>query len=369
MRLINMSAETELSAGTIYQAEPLIEINGQQNSMVQALLLGMMMNEAEGGLSSLQIRFRNTAVVEREGVDLAFEYSDMDLLSLGNSIKILAGDQEDPQEIFRGIISGLELNIDQGEQPVLTVLAEDALQKARMTRHTRLHSEGSLRDIAESIAAEIGLRAVINRLNSDIGPQMQLNESNLAFLRRLLNRNDADMQVVGDELHISAREEVRRNSITLELGSQLKRVRAVADLAHQVSTVTFSGWNVTTGQPIYVTSEVNTGLGPGTGRLGRQILAEAITERSEHIGDFVAADETEAQALVNARYMKKAHEFVRVEASAEGNPGLRVGTHVTLRGIGPRFENTYYVIKVCHRFDQNEGYQTDFMAESSYFGG
>jgi phage protein D len=58
-----------------------------------------------------------------------------------------------------------------------------------------------------------------------------------------------------------------------------------------------------------------------------------------------------------------------VEGKTEGNPSLRVGSHVTLRGLGPRFENTYYVTRACHRYDDRSGYKTEFEAQGSYFGG
>jgi phage protein D len=174
-------------------------------------------------------------------VGFAFEYSEHDLLSLGKSIKILAGDESDPQEIFRGVISGLELVLEQQQEPELIVLAEDALQKARMARHTRLHTDTSLQSLVESVAADLGLRATVAGLSESISHQMQLNESDLAFVRRLLQRVDADLQVVGDELHVSPRAEVRRNEITLEINSQLSDIRVLADLAHQVSQRSAAG--------------------------------------------------------------------------------------------------------------------------------
>ena len=364
-----MTTELALASSIIYQAHPIIEIDGQRDERVQTLLLAMEMQEAEGGFSSLELRFRNTSTLEQEGVDFAFEYSEHDLLSLGKSIKILAGDESDPQEIFRGVISGLELVMEQQQEPELIVLAEDALQKARMARHTQLHTDTSLRSLVESVAADLGLRATITGLSDSISPQMQLNETHLAFLRRLLQRYDADLQVVGDELHLSPRAEVRRNEINLEINSQLGNIRVLADLAHQVTEVTFSGWDATRGQTINVSSDGSADLGPGSGRSGTQILAAAFDERSEHISGMAGADEAEAQALVNARYSKCARQLVAVEGTAEGNPNLRVGSHVTLRGLGPRFENTYYVTRVCHRYDDTQGYRTEFEAQGGYFGG
>ncbi len=363
-----MTEETELTPNTIYRARPIIEINGQQNEMVQTLLLSMEMNENENGLSSAELCFSNTSDVANNGIDLAFEYSDEDALSLGNTVKIQTGDENDPREIFNGIISGLELSMENGKQPELSVFAEDSLQKARMSRHTRVHN-GRLSEIIESIASELGLRSDVNGLDMDVGKKMQLNESNLAFIRRLLNRYQADLQIIGNELHAAPKPDIRRETFTLEMGSQLKRIRATADLAHQVSSITYSGWNATSGQAIQVTNEQNIDVGPGNGRTGSQILDRSSIERNEHIGELAAADDAEGQALVNTHFAERSRQFVCVDATSEGNPGIRVGTHVTLSGIGPRFENTYYVTQACHRYDLSEGYQTDFKAECSYFGG
>ena len=54
--------------------------------------------------------------------------------------------------------------------------------------------------------------------------------------------------------------------------------------------------------------------------------------------------------------------------TAEGNPSIRVGTHVRLTGLSRRFNNTYYVTRCCHRFDLERGYETDFVAESAFLG-
>ncbi len=364
-----MATELALSNSFIYQAHPIIEVDGQIDDRVQSLLSAMEMQEAEGGFSSLELRFRNTATVEQQGVDFAFEFSEHDLLSIGKSIRIMAGDESDPQEIFRGLISGLELVLEDRQEPELIVLAEDALQKARMARYTKMYADTTLSSLVATVASELGLRATITGLSFNIATQMQLNETHLAFLRRLLQRYDADLQIVEDELHISLRSEVRRNAIALEINSQLRSVRVLADLAHQVTEVTFSGWDVTGGQTINVSSDSSADLGPGSGRNGSQILAESFGERSEHISCSAVDNEVEARALVNAHYSKRARQLMSVEATAEGNPNLRVGSHVTLQGLGPRYENTYYVTRVCHRYDDARGYQTEFEAQGGYFRG
>jgi uncharacterized protein len=197
---------------------------------------------------------------------------------------------------------------------------------------------------------------------------MQLNESDLAFLRRLLQRYDGDLQVVGSELHVSPRGDVQRGTLELALYGQLRRARVIADLAHQVSEVTVAGWDARQGKRVSGTG-TGTHPGPGTGRAGADVLSAALAERSEHIGFLAVADSIEAQAVADAAFDHRARRFVRVSGTAEGNAALRVGTHVTLRGLGPRFDNVYYVTRACHRWDVTSGYETDFDGECAFVGG
>ncbi len=360
--------ETALAPTTIYSARPVIEAARRRPEILQRLLLAMEMREDEGGLASLELRFLNVATHERGGVDFAFEHSDTDLLALGTAIRVLAGDAGDPAEIFAGSISAVEFVFEEEGQPELCIHAEDALMGQRMRRFTRPHAAGPLRDILEDLALEAGLTPTIRGLTDRVDSQIQLNETNLAFMRRLLADRDADMQVVGEELHIARRGEVRRGSLTLAMGSQLTSVRICADLADQVTSVTHAGFDVSQGLPLSAES-ASVDRGPGSGRTGDEFLREAFGARAEHLGDRPVHDQAEADALVAAAHARRARRFVTLEGTCVGNPALRVGTHVTIEGVGPRFGNTYYVTGACHRFDRSAGYQTDFTAECGYFGG
>lgn len=355
--------ETQITEQPVYQAKPTIRVDGQANDLVTRLTAAMEVSESDGGMSSLELRLTNVASYEDGSADTAFPNDQV--LGFGKEIAVYGGDENAPFEIFRGRITGLEAEFPQGT-PELVVLAEDALQQSRMQRRTKVRENVKLKDLAEAVAREIGLTAVVTGLRENIGTQVQLNESDLAFLRRLLARYDCDLQVVGAELHVSPRVDVHRGDLTLALSSQLRRVRLTADLAHQVSEVTVSGWNPKDGRPIKVRS-VNNGLQPGAGKKGFQYLEQGFGKRSEHYTGLAVATNEEAQALADALFRSRARRFVVADASAEGNPRIRVGVWVTLSGLG-RYDNTYYVTEAVHRYDQLRGYETDFRAECACFG-
>lgn len=359
--------QTALSELAVYAARPTVRIDRQDYPKVSELVTAMEMTEHDGGMSSLELRLTNVASDPFGGADLAFE--DDTILRLGAAISIYAGDETAPREIFSGLITGLEADFPSADTLDLVVLAEDAFQQARFVRRTKVYADLKIADLARQIASQLGLTPVVTGLTRSIGVQVQLNESDLAFFRRLLHRYDADAQVVGKELHVSPRADVQRGTLELDLYTgQLRRARALADLAHQVTEVTVAGWDATRGKRVVGRSR-GANAGPGSGQTGAQVHQRAIGARHHHVSHLAVTTDAEAQAVADAAFDERARRFVTVEATTEGNPLLRVGTSVTLSGLGPRFENTYYVTRASHRYDQERGYETDFEAESAFWGG
>lgn len=358
-------SESAVSELAVYNPLPTVRVDSQEKADVRDLLIGMEINEREGGMSSLELRVSNLASNDQGGAAFAFE--DDQTLKLGARIAVYCGDVNAPREVFQGKITGLEADFREGMPPELVVLAEDVFQQARMARRTKLHEDLTLSQLANDLASQLSLTPVVTGLTASIGTHVQLNESDLAFLRRLLARYDGDLQVVGTELHVSPRADVQRGTLELELHSQLRRARLLADLAHQVTKVTAAGWDAARGERVSGSS-TGANLGPGSGRTGSQLLNDAVGQRSEHVGHLAVTTDDEAQAVADAAFDARARRFVCLDATAEGNPSLRVGTHVTLSGMGGRFDNTYYVTSARHRFDTRRGYETDFQAEGAYWG-
>ncbi len=358
--------ETPTTLNAVYIAAPTVQIDQQSFAKVSELLLAMEMTEQVGGLSCLELRFSNVASEPMGAASYAFE--DNRILKLGAAITVYGGDQTQPQEIFRGYITGLEADFGETSPPELVVLAEDTAQKARMERRTEVYQERSVADIAEQIAQRLSLSPVITGLSDTRGTWVQMNESDLCFLRRLLTRYDADVQVVGNALHVSPRGDVRRGEVELTLYSQLRKAKLLADLAHQVNEVTLTGWNPLLGRRTSGSSRGDA-LGPGSGKTGAEILRQTLGDRTHHISHLAAPTDTEATAMAAAAFDDRARRFVSVCATAEGNPAIRVGTYTKLTGLGDRFDNTYYVVRTCHRFDVDRGYETDFEAECAFFEG
>lgn len=349
----------------VFAARPTIHVNGDVRPRVSSLLVAMDLTEHEDGLSALELRLTN--VLGAPGQPGGFAFEDEQSVKLGDRLVVYAGAETSPTELFRGTVTGLEAEFPEAAAPTLVVLAEDALQGARMARRTRTWESCRIATVAEDISSLVGATPRVDGFTEDLGTQVQMNESDLAFLRRLLARYNGDVQMVGGELQVARRDSVRRGAVTLNLHSQLRRVTVTADLAHQVTEVTVTGWDPGRGRRATGSCR-SAARGPGSGRVGGEVLRQALQERSQQIGHLAVADDAEARSLAESAYFDRQRRFVTADGVADGNPAIRVGTHLTLAGLGPRFSNTYYVVRCRHRYDLVRGYETDFTGECAFLG-
>jgi len=353
--------EQPVTQRAVYSARPTIEIDRTPLERVALGLLALSVHESEEGLAALEMRLANWASTP-EGAEQAFDAGSP--VALGAGVRVFVGPSGEQDLVFSGRISAIEAQVGQDLPPTIVVRAEDRLFAARLQRRSRLYENTSLGDLAQQVASQLGLTANVD-LPNVTGLWAQFNESDLAFLRRVLARFDCSVRI--DEETLVATRNVAAGGVTVDLSlySQLQRVHVVADLAHQSTRVTASGWDGALGERFNVES-TGSQLGAGSGRRGGDLLSQHFGERSEHLAALACADEREAQALAHAAFDQRARHFVTARGTAEGNPRLRAGGFIALSGLGARFDNTYEVAECVHRFDLTGGYQTDFVAHSAF---
>lgn len=352
--------------GLIISTRPTIRLGGQELPLLSANIVKLRMRETAGGLSSLEVVLLD--ILSHPDGHAGYGATRESPIRLGAEIKVYMGEVSGPQEIFDGHITAVEAEVGPEAAPLFTLLAEDKLFKARKTRRTRTFEESSPADLVRTIAGDHGLTPEIrDGLDAPTGLWVQMNESDLGFLRRILDRFDADLQVVAGALQAGPRARDARTSVSLTYGHSLVRARLTADLADQTTEVRVSGFDPATGEAVVATATQGE-KGPGTGQEGPAILREKFVERREHHGHQGPLTDAEADKIARALYGQRARRFVRVDAAAQGNAAIRVGSHVAIAGVNPFFANTYVVTEATHRFDLANGYLTEFLAEGAFLG-
>lgn len=351
----------------VYSTLPTVEIDGMSYPSLNANVVALRMREALGGLASLELTV--TDWVARADGSSAHGSDAGSPLALGAGLRafmgpaaVLAG------EIFDGQVTAVECETRRSAPPLITVIAEDRLFSARRKRGTRLFEQKSPADIANTFADDHHLNPEIREgLTAPIADWVQQDETDLAFLRRILARFDADVQVVGNRLQVGKIGVDQRSAVTLTAGSTLEHVRITADIADQITEAKVSGHDPVTGQRVIATAEAR-GCGPGHGATGSDILNSKFAAVTLPVARHGPMAQSECDALAQAEYDRHARAFVRACGTAIGNSQLRVGSWITIAGVNAQFANDYSVIETVHRFEPVLGYRTDFIAECAYLG-
>lgn len=350
----------------LFATSPTIEFNGQTYPLVQQNLVALRLREGLGGLSSLELSFVDTV---EDGGTSHYAAGAGSPLELGAGVRVFAGAHEvGAPEIFDGQVTAIEAEIREGQPPLFTVLAEDRLFPARRRRRSHLFENLALGDVVSEIAGDHGLTPEVRQgVDTTARNWMQADETDLAFMRRILDRFDCDLQIVGDKLQVGRVGMDQRALVQLAVGSTLISARITADVAEQLTSVSVGSYDPGEGAAVDGVMGAG-GFGPGSGKSGTDVLREKFRDVEMHLGRLGPMTDADGDTLAEIEGQRRARGFVRLEGVARGDGNLRVGSWVELIGVNPQFANQYAVREAVHRFDVDAGYRTQFVAECAYLG-
>ena len=228
----------------------------------------------------------------------------------------------------------------------------------------------SIADIAQTLASGHGLTASVGVAKPIHRVVAQVNQSDLAFLRSQARMDDCEVWVDGTTLHVDRRPDRARGALSLAYGGGLISFSVRADLADQCHDLGVAGWDVDAKAAILETVDA-TALGGeiGADSAGATVLAAAMFPgRSERIVRGAPMTSEEAASLAQAAYLERARRFVCGTGLTDGTAAMRVGSTLTLSGLGGMFNGNYYVSRTRHHFDLDRGYQTEFDVERPGIG-
>jgi uncharacterized protein len=218
------------------------------------------------------------------------------------------------------------------------------------------------------LASDHGLTPTIAVTGTHHKLLAQVNQSDLAFLRGRARAIGAEIWIDGTDLHVASRTLRQGNQLTLAYGRDLREFSVAADLAGQASATVASGWDSAAKSAIREQAGVELLGGETLGDdSGASILEQSFSSRTQTLAHCFPNNNEEAKALARAHFLEHARRFVVGRGLADSDPALRVGTWVTLQGLGALFNGKYYVTETRIRFDTG-GLRTEFVAERAGLG-
>ncbi|GAC1361310.1 MAG: hypothetical protein NVSMB32_00070 [Actinomycetota bacterium] len=355
-----------MTTTTAYVSTPAISLGGQDDPALAQDLLALAIEETVVGMSWCEARFNNFGY--RNGSP-GYLYLGRDRLDFGKTRAITVGPRDDSRRVFAGKISAIQADYPLTDPAQVLVFAEDGLQDLRLTRRTRTFEQATTASIARHIASDHNLTPSISLNSPSRKVAVQVNQSDLAFLRAIAREDDGEVWLDGNDLHLQRRPDRDAGTMSLAYGERLLTFSVRADLANQVTELEVCGWDVAAKEAIRETSDA-TSLGSelGSDNSGSSILSQAFGERKEHAVRGVPLASDQARSLARAMYLERARRFVCGTGLTDGTPALRVGGRVTLAGLGGMLDGTYCVSRTRHMFSLDQGYRTEFDVERAGIG-
>ena len=332
----------------LVSVRPRLRVEGQSRPMLGEAVLAARIRLPLAGMASAEVRLLNWGN-DGSADQPDFRFQD---LGLGNRLEILLGEtSSDP--VFDGHITAIEERYGEGA-PQIVLLAEDALNRLARRRDSRAFEDMSLDDVVRQVARDAGLQSNVN-VSAASGTWYQHNESDLAFLLRLLGPHDVAPRLEGGQLRVRDEEE-DREPIPLNPGASADAIRLVADLNHQPVEVATRGYNLAADSEAESRSgslapaprgETAAGLAGNLGWEGDSVLPHPFPR-----------SQAEAEALASRGFRASAKRFIHGEIVCRGEPRLRSGREVDLSGVSSRLTGRYRVVDCQHSFDSVRGYST-----------
>ncbi|MFT3858284.1 MAG: contractile injection system protein, VgrG/Pvc8 family [Aquabacterium sp.] len=350
-------------------ARPEFKVDQQVQPDLTRDLVLMQVEEDIDGMKRLHAVL--TAIGPRDGqANEQLHWLDGAVLDFGKEVIVNMGAEAARGEVFKGRVSALELSMDQGRAPEVTLMAEDKLMDLRMTRRFKTYENVSDADLVQQIASQHGLQGQADVDGPTHASIQQWNQSDLAFLRERARRMGADVWLDGNTLHMATRDQRQGQQITLIQGNSLISVRLRADLAQQRSEVHVGGWDDAQAESIDEQAAASEVAAEAQGQThGVTVLQRAFGDRVSHRVREVPLKGDEARAWAKASMLARARRFITAHGVADGLSQIQVGALLRLERVSPAFEGDgYYVTRVRHQYDLTNGYRTHFEAERAWIG-
>ncbi|MCL6590417.1 MAG: hypothetical protein K6U80_10730 [Firmicutes bacterium] len=275
----------------------------------------------------------------------------------GDVVKIFMG-VDTPAEMMTGEITSLEVAF--GAYCYMEIRGYDRLHRLRFGTKRRSFKDMKDSDIAAKIANEAGLLPQIEDTGTVIPYLFQNNQSNYEFLLERGRRLGYEMLVNDKTFYFRKSQEGKAPELTLEYNLDFDSFTAQMRALTEGSEVEVRGWGVKDKKEITATAKSGSETSAMAGlETGYKLSQTAFGDFPVAVIDEAVIDESDAGKIAKAKYNTLLKEFITGEGTCLGNPSIRAGKTVELKGIGTRFSGPYYLAATVHSINE-EGYKTTF---------
>jgi uncharacterized protein involved in type VI secretion and phage assembly len=299
-------------------------------------------------------------------MDPALKWVDNALLDIGKEVQIQmkADENEGATQaaiLIKGEITALEPSFSPGGETALTVRGYDKSHRLHRGKKTRTFLKIKDSDLVRTIAGEAGLTPQADTTSTTYDYVLQNNQTNMEFLMARAERIGYQVYSAEGSLYFKKGDATLATGPELVFLDNLLSFQPCWTASGQADKAIVRGWDPKGKAAIESTATPAASLNQGgmtqTGGAKSQAAfggsAEAIVVDRPV---FTAAEAGELSAGLSHDIGR---EFVQAEGVCEGDPKVKAGCKVTVKGVGTRFSGSYLVTSATHLYTI-EGYTVNF---------
>ena len=236
----------------------------------------------------------------------------------------------------------------------LVVTAHDRSHRMHRRVTTRTFRQVTATDIARKMAGEHGVKVgkLANLPGGAAEERHQVDETDWAFLSRLVRLHGGELDVAAGALHIIDPAKAVAPVAELIWGETLERFRPRVSSVGQVATVDVRGWDVKRKAAI-----ASSGTPKASTTVQDSSVNGAVSGSKVLVATVPVSTKAEGDAAAKAIATRLGHERVQAQATATGDPLLLAGEYVKISGVGKRFGGTHRIVSAIHVYG-TRGYET-----------
>jgi len=305
---------------------------------------------------------------ELEFVDSAGIVLDQGGFTIGASVTLAVSQNggDGPQKLLDAEVTALDRE-DLGGELRTRVRGLDASHRLFRGHRVAAYVDMSVADIVQKVAQRAGVKVgSVSGPATILAHTTQDNVSDWVFLKRLADASGCVFSVVDKQLQFgpptsastagSGAANADDDPVVVEHGRNTTYLHATITSAEQVSEVEVRGWDVATKEKVVSTAHAKTTT-TELPTLDPMKVADVFSS-PRYVSGAGAGAQQPQDKLAETIAARIAGGFAEVEAQILGNPRIRSGIAIRMRGFGAPFDGRYTVTESRHEFSSEQGYTT-----------
>lgn len=263
--------------------------------------------------------------------------------------------------LMKGEITALEPNFSAEGETSFVVRGYSQSHRLHRGKKSRTFLKQTDKEIVGTIAQELGLDSDIDSTSVKHEYVAQSNQTNMEFLQSRAARLGYKVHVADKKLYFKKSDANLDSAIPeLDLADGLRSFRPYISATHQASKVTVVGWDSKLKKIIKAEASPNASLNQGgIGETGGAVAKKTFGDADMVVVDRPVATPDEAKAMAETVASDLSQEFMQAEGQCYGNPKVKAGCTIKIKGIGERFSGNYFITAATHIVTEG-AYDTHF---------